>query len=61
VVSLPPRIVAVIPAYREPRVVGDVVASVLPRVSECVVVDDGSGDGTATAARAAGALVVTTR
>jgi len=39
--------------------VGDVVASVLPRVTECVVVDDGSGDGTGAAARAAGALVVT--
>jgi glycosyltransferase involved in cell wall biosynthesis len=51
----------VIAAFNEVRSVGAVVAGIPPRVAgretECVVVDDGSGDGTAEAARAAGALV----
>lgn len=52
------RICAVIPAYNEARRVGFVVASTLPFVDEVVVVDDGSCDGTADAAAAAGARVI---
>lgn len=48
----------VIPAYRRPREVRRAVASVLgqsARPAQVLVVDDASGDGTAEAARAAGA------
>jgi glycosyltransferase involved in cell wall biosynthesis len=58
--SLP--ISVVIPAYRRPDEVRRAVASVLSqsmRPAEVIVVDDASGDGTADAARAAGARVVT--
>jgi glycosyltransferase involved in cell wall biosynthesis len=51
----------VIAALDEVTTVGDVVGSVPPVVAgaatECLVVDDGSSDGTGAAARAAGALV----
>ena len=50
--------VVVIPARDEVASVGAVVAA-LPAVREVVVVDNGSTDGTAEAARAAGATVVT--
>src|SRR5581483_12513734 len=53
------RVVAVIPALNEEGAI-DVVVRALPRdlVQRVIVVDNGSGDGTATAARAAGAEVV---
>lgn len=51
------RVVVVIPARDEAASVGAVVAA-LPPVDEIVVVDNGSRDGTAEAARAAGATVV---
>lgn len=53
------RISAVIPALNEERAIGEVVLSV-PRelVGEVIVVDNGSTDGTASAAAAAGARVV---
>ena len=51
------RTVVVIPARDEVASVGAVVAA-LPAVQEVVVVDNGSTDGTAAAARAAGATVV---
>ena len=51
------RIIALVPAYREVQRVGDVVQGVLGHLP-CLVVDDGSGDGTAEAAEAAGATVV---
>jgi len=60
------RLSVVVPAYREAERIGDTVAALheaLARVAddgglEVVVVDDGSGDGTAGAAEAAGADVV---
>ena len=50
------RICALIPAYNEADVIGDVVAAVRPQVAEVVVVDDGSTDGTADRASRAGAV-----
>lgn len=53
------RILVVIPAWNEARVIADTVAEVRqaqPHV-DILVVDDGSGDGTADVATAAGALV----
>lgn len=50
--------VAVIPAYNEATRIASVVAAALPHVDRVVVVDDGSADATADAARAAGATVV---
>lgn len=47
-----------IPAYQEGSRIGAVVRTVLPFCPRIVVVDDGSADGTAGAARAAGATVL---
>ena len=47
------RVCAVIPAYNEADVIGDLVAAVRQHVDQVIVVDDGSVDGTG--ARAAGA------
>lgn len=51
----------VLAALNEAEAIGDVIRSVPPEVcglaTECLVVDDGSTDGTAAAARDAGALV----
>jgi phosphoserine phosphatase len=51
----------IIPALNEAKTVGSVVAFALrePLVSEVIVVDDGSTDGTPELARAAGAAVIT--
>ncbi len=49
---------AVIPAYREERRVREVVAGARRQGAPVVVVDDGSPDGTAAAAEAAGAMVI---
>jgi glycosyltransferase involved in cell wall biosynthesis len=58
-----PRVVAVIPALDEEGTVGAVVSGLLratePPLSAVIVCDNGSSDGTADRARAAGALVVT--
>jgi glycosyltransferase involved in cell wall biosynthesis len=54
-----PRVLVVIPAWNEAAVLGDTIAEVLacnPGV-DLLVVDDGSGDGTAEVADAAGVLV----
>ena len=54
------RVVAVVPAYEEEDAIGGVVEEIRafdPSI-DVVVVDDGSSDGTATVARAAGAAVV---
>lgn len=50
-------VVAVIPAYQAAHTVGAVVDGARRHVATVVVVDDGSADGTADAARAAGAEV----
>lgn len=54
------RLVILIPAFNEARNVGAVVRDALTHVPEAdvVVVDDGSGDGTAREAAAAGAKVI---
>jgi glycosyltransferase involved in cell wall biosynthesis len=53
-----PRVVVVIPALDEEAAIGLVVREVPPLAAEVIVVDNGSRDGTAEAARAAGARVV---
>jgi glycosyltransferase involved in cell wall biosynthesis len=52
------NVAALIPAYNEASTIGDVVRGVRPFVSRVLVVDDGSIDGTADEARAAGACVI---
>lgn len=52
------RFCAVIPAYREAARIGAVVAAVRRQGLDVLVVDDGSDDGTATVAAAAGARVI---
>jgi glycosyltransferase involved in cell wall biosynthesis len=58
-VADPSAVSIVIPAYNEADVIGEVVAALTAaaRLHEIIVVDDGSRDGTATQATAAGALV----
>jgi glycosyltransferase involved in cell wall biosynthesis len=55
-------VAVVVPAFREERTIAELVARVPPRVcgvaAAVLVVDDGSPDGTAAAAEAAGATVV---
>jgi hypothetical protein len=53
-----PRIVVVIPALDEEEAIGAVIREIPPVVHEVIVVDNGSRDRTAEAARAAGATVV---
>lgn len=54
------RISVVIPALNEAEAIGGVVRSMpWDAIAECIVVDNGSSDGTAAAARAAGARVIT--
>ncbi len=52
------RLAALVPAYRVQGTIADVVRGVRRYVDSVLVVDDGSPDGTAEAARAAGAEVV---
>jgi glycosyltransferase involved in cell wall biosynthesis len=49
------RTCALIPAFNEAPYIADVVERAREHVAEVVVIDDGSGDGTAEIARAAGA------
>jgi glycosyltransferase involved in cell wall biosynthesis len=49
---------ALIPAFNEAETIGQVVRGLLPSVAAVTVVDDGSADATAAAAREAGATVI---
>ena len=51
-------VIALIPAYNEAARVGEVVTQARRHVDEVVVIDDGSGDGTAAVAEKAGAKVL---
>jgi glycosyltransferase involved in cell wall biosynthesis len=54
-----PRVLVVIPAYREEKKIGAVVSAVRERFPyDVLVVNDGSPDGTSEAARRAGAIVL---
>lgn len=61
-VTAPPRVSVIIPALNEARSIGQVIAD-LPRppVSEVIVVDGGSKDGTGEVARQLGAHVIVER
>jgi glycosyltransferase involved in cell wall biosynthesis len=52
------RVIALIPAFNEAARVADVVSRTRPHVSEVLVIDDGSTDGTAAVAQAAGARII---
>jgi polyprenyl-phospho-N-acetylgalactosaminyl synthase len=53
-----PRIAVIVPAFNESGPIGAVVTALLPHCTTCVVVDDGSSDGTGALAAAAGAVVL---
>lgn len=53
-----PKIVAAIPCFNTESSIADVVSKAKEYVDKVIVVDDGSQDGTAEAARTAGALVI---
>lgn len=52
------KVCALIPAYNEAATIARVVTGAAPHVAQVLVVDDGSGDGTAEAAAAVGADVI---
>lgn len=53
------RIAVVIPAFNESRFIGSVILRARKYAGTIIVIDDGSGDGTAEIAEAAGARVLT--
>jgi glycosyltransferase involved in cell wall biosynthesis len=59
---MPPEISVIIPALNEAESIGQVVSE-MPwhLIAECIVVDNGSTDATASIAQAAGARVITSR
>ena len=58
--SLPSvKVAALIPAYCEERFIGDVARRTLAQLSDVLVVDDGSTDGTSQFARESGAELIT--
>jgi glycosyltransferase involved in cell wall biosynthesis len=56
--TMSPKVIAVVPAHNEARTVEEVVRTLRELVSEVVVVDDASNDGTANIAAEAGAVVL---
>src|SRR5580704_14226674 len=57
-----PQVSVIIPALNEAESIGHVVAEMpWDQIAECIVVDNGSSDGTAEIARSAGARVITSR
>ena len=52
------RVIAVIPAYNEESTILEVIKQVLPKVTEVIVVDDGSKDNTRRLVKKAGVTVV---
>jgi glycosyltransferase involved in cell wall biosynthesis len=50
------KVVAILPAYNLEKSIGEIVKRTLPFVDQVIVTADGSRDGTAAAARAAGAI-----
>ena len=57
--QMPPQISVIIPALNEAESIGQVVSEMpLELISECIVVDNGSTDATASVAAQAGARVV---
>ncbi len=56
--SFYPDVIAVIPAYNAEKTIGNVVRKVLRKVGRCIVVDDGSSDGTGDTAVNAGAELI---
>ena len=53
-----PKVVAAIPCFNTEPFIAEVVSKARKYVDQVIVIDDGSRDGTAEAARAAGAVVV---
>lgn len=55
-----PRVAAIVPAYNEERTIANVIKELVSSalIDEVIVISDGSSDGTAAAARAAGATLV---
>jgi len=53
-----PRIVVAIPCYNTAPFIADIVSKTSQYADEVIVIDDGSSDGTAEAARASGATIV---
>jgi glycosyltransferase involved in cell wall biosynthesis len=53
-----PKIIAAIPCFNTERFIADVVSNAKKYVDQVIVIDDGSYDGTAERARAAGVLVI---
>ncbi|MFC2048529.1 glycosyltransferase family 2 protein [Chloroflexota bacterium] len=54
-----PKVIAAIPCFNTEHFIRDMVSNVRKYVDQVIVIDDGSDDGTAETAQAAGALVIT--
>ena len=56
--DVPPKVIAALPAYNEENIIGSLVTITKKYVSQVIVIDDGSTDGTFMAASIEGALVL---